>query len=84
LVLAEGRSSWTGTPLQDVTDAEALYFVHSFMAAPSDPADRIADAVYGGVRICAVIGRNKIFGCQFHPEKSGEVGLKVLRTFLAS
>jgi len=84
LVLSEGQSTWTGTLLQAVTSGDALYFVHSFMAHPSDPADRIADALYGGMRVCAVIGRGKVFGCQFHPEKSGEIGLKILRTFLTS
>jgi glutamine amidotransferase len=44
--------------------------------------NRIADCVYGGHLIPAVIGREKITGCQFHPEKSGEVGLKILRRFL--
>jgi glutamine amidotransferase len=84
LTLPLGRDSWAGTLLQDVTAGEALYFVHSFMASPSDPADRIADALYGNVPICAVVGHGKVFGCQFHPEKSGEVGLKILRAFLAN
>jgi imidazole glycerol-phosphate synthase subunit HisH len=84
LIPSEGCFTWAGTPLQDVVGAEALYFLHSFMASPRDPADRIADALYGRVRVCAVIGRGKVFGCQFHPEKSGESGLKILRRFLAS
>jgi glutamine amidotransferase len=61
---------------------EAVYFVHSFMAQPDDDRDRVADTLYGGIRISAVIGRGNVFGCQFHPEKSGAVGLKVLRAFL--
>ena len=77
---ATGR--WNGTMLQDNRPGEAAYFVHSFMAVPSDPAHRIADCVYGGHLIPAAIGRNQITGCQFHPEKSGEVGLKILRRFL--
>ena len=84
LTLPQGRDSWTGTLLHDVAPAEALYFVHSFMASPRDPADRVADAFYGNVRICAVIARGNVFGCQFHPEKSGEVGLRILRTFLST
>jgi imidazole glycerol-phosphate synthase subunit HisH len=84
LTPSAGRDSWRDTLLRDVTAADALYFVHSFMANPSDGADRLADALYGGVRVCAVIGRGKVFGCQFHPEKSGEVGLRILRTFLLS
>lgn len=77
---ASGR--WSGTVLQDNSPGEAAYFVHSFMAVTSDPAHRIADSVYGGHLIAAAIGRDQITGCQFHPEKSGEVGLKILRRFI--
>lgn len=73
---------WNGTMLQDNRPGEAAYFVHSFMAVPSDPAHRIAECVYGGHLIPAAIGRDQITGCQFHPEKSGEVGLKILRRFI--
>lgn len=76
---ASGR--WRGTLLQDNVPGEAAYFGHSFMAAPTEPAHRIADCVYGGHLIPAAIGRDQITGCQFHPEKSGIVGLKILRRF---
>ena len=72
---------WQDTLLQNNHPGEAAYFVHSFMAVPSDPNDDIAYCVYGDHKIAAVIGRNKITGCQFHPEKSGEVGLEILRHF---
>jgi len=75
--------NWHGTLLRDNRPGEAVYFVHSFMDSPTDPSDRIADCVYGGHRIAAVIGRGNIIGCQFHPEKSGEVGLKLLRNFVS-
>ena len=77
------RLSWNGSLLADTAQGEAAYFVHSFMANPSSPSHRIADCLYGGVSISAAIGRENIFGCQFHPEKSGEVGLTVLRRFLS-
>ena len=76
-------SGWDGTLLQDTRPGEATYFVHSYMANPSNPAHRIAECMYGGHLISAVIGRDQITGCQFHPEKSGEVGLKILKRFLA-
>jgi imidazole glycerol-phosphate synthase subunit HisH len=69
--------------LRDVKPSEAVYFVHSFMAEPADSEHRIADCRYGGVRVAAVIGRENVLGCQFHPEKSGVTGLKILRAFLA-
>lgn len=72
---------WRGTLLQDNRPGEAAYFVHSFMAVPTDLVHRIADCVYGGHLVPAAIGRDRTTGCQFHPEKSGEVGLKILRRF---
>ncbi len=75
-------SGWHGTLLQDNQPCESVYFVHSYMAAPSNPAHRIAECVYGSHLIPAAIGRDQITGCQFHPEKSGEVGLKILRRFI--
>lgn len=83
LGIPHGRESWTGTLLQEIKPGESVYFVHSFMAKPSDPQDCIAETLYGGWAITAAIEHGNVFGCQFHPEKSGEVGLKVLRRFLA-
>lgn len=82
LVLPEGRDGWENSLLRDVKVGEAVYFVHSFMASPRNPSHRVADCLYGGVAVSAAIARNNVVGCQFHPEKSGEVGLKVLKTFL--
>jgi glutamine amidotransferase len=82
LVPSAARVAWTGTPLDGVAPGSEVYFVHSFMASPDNPDHRIADCVYGGVRVSAVCGRDNVVGCQFHPEKSGEVGLSILRRFL--
>ena len=82
LQLSGASNDWDGTLLQDNRPGEATYFVHSYMAAPSNSAHRIAECVYGGHLIPAAIGRDQITGCQFHPEKSGEVGLKILRRFI--
>ena len=73
---------WNGTLLHDNKAGDAAYFVHSFMAIPVDPVHRIADCIYGSHLVPAVIGREQITGCQFHPEKSGLVGLKILRRFI--
>ncbi|MFA6314400.1 MAG: imidazole glycerol phosphate synthase subunit HisH [Sterolibacterium sp.] len=82
LVLPKGRESWVDTLLHAIKPGEEVYFVHSFMAFPVDPGHRVADCLYGGMPVSAAIGRKNVFGCQFHPEKSGEVGLKVLTNFL--
>lgn len=79
---AGAASDWRGTLLEDNVAGESAYFVHSYMAVPHDPKHRIADSIYGGHAVPAAIGRGRITGFQFHPEKSGEVGLKILRRFL--
>jgi len=82
LQLPPGRNGWNGTILRNIEPGAATYFVHSFMAVPTDPAHRLADADYDGIAVCASIARDLVVGCQFHPEKSGEVGLTILKTFL--
>lgn len=82
LALSGGRTGWTGTLLENIKPGDAVYFVHSFMASPANPGHRIADCFYGGIPISAVVGKENVLGCQFHPEKSGETGLNVLRKFL--
>lgn len=72
---------WQHNLLKDNNPGDAAYFVHGFMADPKNKSHRIADCIYGGHKISAMIGRDHIVGCQFHPEKSGEVGLKILRRF---
>ena len=82
LVLTENNRSWQGGLLAEVSPGEAVYFVHSFMAVPESLTCRLADCVYGGISISAAVKLNNIFGCQFHPEKSGLAGLTILKNFL--
>ena len=58
-----------------------FYFVHSYRCVPDDQADVAATADYG-VEICAAVTRGNVVGTQFHPEKSGEVGLQIYKNFL--
>lgn len=82
LVSSHAADHWPSPLLMDVRPGQDVYFVHSFMANPADSADRLADCLYGGRAVSAAIERGHVYGCQFHPEKSGEVGLSVLRRFL--
>lgn len=65
--------------LKDVNEGECVYFVHSFYAADCD-SSVIATAEYGAQLTAAVADKN-VIGCQFHPEKSGDVGMRILRAF---
>lgn len=80
---AGSRASWDGTPLSGLTRGEPVYFVHSFAPVPTHEKHRLADTSYLGVRICAAVARDHIYGCQFHPERSAAAGLGILRQFLA-
>jgi glutamine amidotransferase len=82
LLPANPGATWQDSCLQDIRPGDAAYFVHSFMAVPILAEHRIADVLYGGHKIAGVIRCDQITGCQFHPEKSGEVGLKILRRFI--
>lgn len=65
--------------LRRVREGDYVYFVHSYYAADCDD-DTVATAEYG-LPLTAVVQKNNVFGCQFHPEKSGTVGLEILRAF---
>lgn len=80
---APGINGWDETILQGLPDAPAAYFLHSFAVEPVDQSIRLADCDYEGLQICSTVRKGSIYGCQFHPEKSGEVGLSILKNFLA-
>ena len=62
-----------------IKEGDCVYFVHSFYGANCEK-DTLATAEYGAA-LTAAVGRGNILGCQFHPEKSGRVGLNILRAF---
>lgn len=78
----DAASPWQGGMLADLQPQERVYFVHSFTAQPTDPAVRLADSFYDGVRICAAVRKDNLHGCQFHPERSADAGLRMLSRFL--
>ncbi len=67
--------------LKGVQGGDDAYFVHSYHAKCTKSEDILATAEYGGT-IAAVVGRNNIFGVQFHPEKSHKIGAIILDNFL--
>lgn len=79
---AGGRTDFSGTVLAGVTPGQECYFIHSYEAKPSHEEDRLADTRYGGRSVCAVAAHGAVVGCQFHPEKSGPVGLSIISQFL--
>ena len=61
-----------------INEGDYVYFVHSYYGADCDSV--IANTEYGAL-ITAAVAKDNVMGCQFHPEKSGEVGLKILKAF---
>ncbi len=65
-----------------IPDNANFYFVHSYYAAPEDRSLIAGETTYG-VTLCSVITRGNLVATQFHPEKSGEIGLKILTNFIS-
>ena len=63
-----------------LTDGDHVYFVHSYFA--TDTKDSLVATAEYGEELCAAAGLGNVFGTQFHPEKSGEVGMKILKGFV--
>lgn len=65
----------------DIEDNSEFYFVHSYYPAPLDKSYILGETEYGGVTFASVVGRGSLVATQFHPEKSGKVGLRMLKNF---
>jgi imidazole glycerol-phosphate synthase subunit HisH len=77
-----GGAPWADGIFAGVKPGDFAYFVHSYTAQPADPRHRLADISFAGLAVAAAIARGSVAGCQFHPEKSGKVGLAILDTFV--
>jgi imidazole glycerol-phosphate synthase subunit HisH len=82
LVPSAAQLDWKNSLLNNQRPNDAVYFVHSFVAKPLNNNHILADYICGGNHISAVIAKDNIIGCQFHPEKSGKVGLDILQNFM--
>ncbi len=70
--------------LQGTGESNYFYFVHSFYPVPKDPSLVRGVCDYGGEKFPAFIGKDTVWASQFHPEKSQEAGLKILKNFVSS
>lgn len=67
--------------LNELKEENFVYYVHSFVASNIKDENLIAFSNYGDIKIPAIVYKNNIYGTQFHPEKSGEAGLRILKNF---
>ncbi len=78
----DGGTAWRQSIFQGLRAGDSAYFVHSYVPEPTLAKARLARMSYGGRDYCAAVEDGPIAGCQFHPEKSGPVGLKILHNFV--
>ena len=72
---------WTNKILKGFPSGKSFYFIHSYICKTKSSKATVAYCDYSGISIPAVISIDNIFGCQFHPEKSSDNGLIVLKIF---
>jgi glutamine amidotransferase len=75
------ESAWQNTPLETLRQNSYFYFVHSYYARPERPNCILSMTRYAGIEFCSCLQSNNIFACQFHPERSGPLGLSIYRNF---
>ena len=80
--LQAGNRPWLGSPLENATENSFTYFVHSYYFDCKNKHNILANVEYGGCQFPAAVCSGNIYGTQFHPEKSAEVGLGVLKDFV--
>ena len=78
---SRGISSWQGTIFNDIAMDDSVYLTHSYSVLPSDLKQALAYCNYTENEIITAIHKGKTYGVQFHPEKSGPVGLRIIKNF---
>lgn len=74
---------WSNTSLlKGISPGEYVYFLHSYIVVPDDLDTISAQTTYGVNSFCSVIVKDNVYGCQFHPERSSIVGLRIYRNFV--
>lgn len=74
--------NWENTILEDIPINSDMYFVHTYVVKPDNDNEVLSITEYGGVNFCSSLKKENLYGCQFHPEKSGVVGLSIIKNFI--
>ena len=75
--IEQSTQSWDKSLLFNIKNGEFMYFVHSYYVVPHDGDIILSHTKYGETSFCSSVKQKNIFACQFHPEKSGRVGLQI-------
>jgi len=76
-MIKQTNNSWDDSLLCNNANGDFMYFIHSYFVEPNDESIILSKTIYGNTEYCSSIKQDNIFGYQFHPEKSGVVGMKV-------
>ncbi len=79
-----GPKIWDNSIFKDIEQGSNVYFVHSYALHPKNPKHVFATTQYGKFEFCSAIRKGNIYGTQFHPEKSGKIGLAIIKKFIES
>lgn len=77
------HAEWKQTILDKISQNVNMYFVHSYIFKLKNKENIFALTQYGDFEFCSIFKKDNIYGCQFHPEKSGEIGLQILKNFIS-
>ena len=77
------KKHWDNSILKGFDEKLYMYFLHSYYVLSEDEQIILSETSYGRDLFCSVFQKDNIIGCQFHPERSGEQGLKILKNYLA-
>lgn len=78
----QNKTNWGNTIFNNITNGCDMYFVHTFVAKPDNDNEILSISQYFNVEFCSSVKNGNIYGCQFHPEKSAENGLRVIENFI--
>ena len=76
------EKKWSGGLLSGIEQGASMYFVHSFILEPKQKENVFTLSEYGGHTFASAIKKDNVYGLQFHPEKSAEAGLSVIKNFV--
>jgi glutamine amidotransferase len=83
LLSPSSNGHWQDSILSNLPSGVFMYFVHSFTVIPENKNVVLAQTNYGSTNFCSVLRQGNLSACQFHPEISGETGLKIFKNFLS-
>ena len=80
--ILKSEINWKGTILENLSEEPKMYFVHTYAASPKNKSNILSFTEFGGTKFCSSVKNRNIYGCQFHPEKSANEGLRIIENFI--